>query len=617
MKNFKNIFTMALVTTCRSACTGFLDIEPETTLTGKNFDKSPDDIRSALYSTYSSLRDNGLYSASIYLFGDVRSDVAFPNQTNYYANTFRHEIEKFTISANNSGNQNYWAHHYKGIIRANTVIEKGKELFGNYEAVQKYIAEAEVLRALFYFNLVRAYGGVPIIMDIPQEYTDSRGHLRASTEEVYIRILTDLTTAIESNNLYRSTNNGEKTPTGRVNKYAAEALLGKVLLSMPNDITEAAYPNVEAWKDISANPNITVFYPETTTTQYEAAKYYLEDVINNGGYELYPNFSELFKPTNKHSSESIWEVEYKTGQAEGLGSPFYTLFSPASYAPRNKANSNGYIPSPISNQGNGACAPTGYFMDMAKKWDSMYPDYQYEVRKFDDVIYTDTRISDGNIKLDTDGISYLPVNENKDYTQNFAYPYDPYTGTSFRTSVKGFSADDQWMCGKYMGSSEYKVNDSDDNWYILRFADVLLLLAEAEAHISDGVLSQSVLNNTINLVRERAGIVPYLASGDSNKEWVLDTPEKVYQAIYDERTLELAFEGHRWFDLVRSGRAVEVMNQHFTNFYNAYTSNSSPNVNNYYMKSEKFEIDQYCTLFPIPSQEIRSNPKLTQNYGAR
>ena len=615
MKNLKNIFTMALVTTCMSACTGFLDIEPETTLTGKNFYKSPDDIRSALYSTYSSLRDNGLYSASIYLFGDVRSDVAFPNQTNYYANTFRHEIEKFTISANNSGNQNYWAHHYKGIIRANTVIEKGKELFGNDEAVQKYIAEAEVLRALFYFNLVRAYGGVPIIMDIPQEYTDSRGHLRASTEEVYIRILTDLTTAIESNNLYRSTNNGEKTPTGRVNKYAAEALLGKVLLSMPNDITEAAYPNVEAWKDISANPNITVFYPETTTTQYEAAKYYLEDVINNGGYELYPNFSELFKPTNKHSSESIWEVEYKTGQAEGLGSPFYTLFSPASYAPRNKANSNGYIPSPISNQGNGACAPTGYFMDMAKKWDSMYPDYQYEVRKFDDVIYTDTRISDGNIKLDTDGISYLPVNENKDYTQNVAYPYDPYTGTSFRTSVKGFSADDQWMCGKYMGSSEYKVNDSDDNWYILRFADVLLLLAEAEAHISDGVLSQSVLNNTINLVRERAGIVPYLASGDSNKEWVLDTPEKVYQAIYDERTLELAFEGHRWFDLVRSGK--EVMNQHFTNFYNAYTSNSSPNVNNYYMKSEKFEIDQYCTLFPIPSQEIRSNPKLTQNYGAR
>ena len=386
---------------------------------------------------------------------------------------------------------------------------------------------------------------------------------------------------------------------------------------MPNDITEAAYPNVEAWKDISKHPNITAFYPETTTTQYEAAKYYLEDVTNNGGYDLLTTFSDLFKPANKHSCESIWEVEYKTGQAEGLGSPFYTLFSPASYSPRNTANSNGYIPSPISNQGNGACSPTGYFMDMAKKWDSMYPDYQYEVRKFDDVIYIDSRISDGNIKLDTDGISYLPVNNNKDYPQDIVYPYDPYTGTSFRTSVKGFNADNEWMCGKYMGASEYKTNDSDDNWYILRFADVLLLLAEADARINNGYLSQDILDKTINLVRKRAGIVPYLASGAPNKEWVLDTPEKVYQAIFDERALELAFEGHRWFDLVRSGKAVEVMNQHFTDFYNAYTSNSSPNVNNYYMKSDKYEIDQYCTLFPIPSQEIRANPNLTQNYGAR
>lgn len=62
------------------------------------------------------------------------------------------------------------------------------------------------------------------------------------------------------------------------------------------------------------------------------------------------------------------------------------------------------------------------------------------------------------------------------------------------------------MCGKYMSSSEYKVNDSDDNWYILRFADILLLLAEAEAHISDGILSQSVLNKTINLVRKEPAL---------------------------------------------------------------------------------------------------------------
>lgn len=616
MRNLKKTVVMILATIFLAGCTSFLDIDPETTLVSKNFYKSPDDIRSALYATYATLTDNGLYSGSIYLFGDVRSDIAFPNQTNYYANTFRHEIENFTMSANNNGNQNYWANHYKGIILANTVIEKGNELFGDDPEVQRYIAEAKVLRALFYFNLTRAYGEVPIIMDIPQQYTDSRGHKRTSTTEVYTRIITDLKEAVDSKKLYRATDNNEKSPTGRVNKYVAEALLGKVFISMPNDVTEVAYPNVPAWKNISGNPAITALYPEVAT-QYEAAKYYLDDVVNNGGYALLPNFSDLFKPTNKHSIESLWEAEYATGQTEGLGSPFYTSFSPAAYSPRNRQNANGYTPSAISNQGNGACTPTGYFMDMAKKWDSMYPDYQYEVREFDGNIYRDLRISDGNIQLDTDGVSYLPLNENKDYPQNINFPYDPYTGTSFRTTVKGFGADNQWMTGKYMGPSEYKTNDSDDNWYILRYADVLLLLAEAEAHIAGGHLSQVMLDKTINQVRTRAGIIPYLASGDPAKEWVLVTGEKVYQAIFDERALELAFEGHRWFDLVRSGKAVEVMNQHFTNFYNAYTSNSSSIVDKYYMKDNKYEIDQYCTLFPLPSQELRANPNLTQNFGAR
>lgn len=596
-----------------AGCTGFLELEPETTMTAKNFFKSPEDIRSALYATYSSLRDNGLYSEGMYLFGDVRSDIAFPNQTNYYANTYRHEIEEFGISSINSGNQNFWAHHYKGITRTNTVINRGMELFSDDADVQKYIAEAKVLRALFYFNLVRAYGDVPLVLDVPDEYIDARGHVRNAVKEVYAQIITDLQEAIESESLYRTKNNDEKFPTGRVNKYVAEALLGKVFISLPNDITEAAYPNVTAWKNISNEETITALYPEGTSTQYEAAKLYLDDVVKNGKYELLTNFNDLFNPQNKHSVESIWEVEYSTGQPEGLGSPLYTAFCPSSYSPRNSQNNNGYTPSAISNIGKGNCSPTGYFMDMAKTWDSMYPDYQYEVRKFNGQIYRDTRISDGKINE----IESLPINENKDFPQDISYPYDPYTGTSFRKPVKGFGADNEWMCGKYMSSSEIKVNDSDDNWYILRYADVLLLLAEAEAHINSGILTQDVLDNTINKVRTRAGIVPYQATGNSTDAWVLDTPEKVYQAIFDERALELSFEGHRWFDLVRSGKAVEVMNEHFTNFYNAYTSNSSPNVDKYYMKDTKYQIDQYCTLFPIPSQELRSNPKLTQNEGAR
>lgn len=615
MKRINKLIIILFVSVLTGSCTDFLRIDPETILIDRNFYQSPEDIRSALYATYSSLTDKGLYAESIYLFGDVRSDIAFPNQPNYYANNFRHEIERFSISSINSANKNYWAHHYRAIIRANTVIDKGSSLFGDNTEVQKYIAEAKVMRALFYFNLVRAYGGVPLVLDVPTEYTDSREHTRASITEVYTRIITDLIDAIESGNLLRATDNTEKVPTGRVDKYVAEALLGKVFISLPNDVTEQAYPNVSAWKNIAEEPAIIALYPGSLT-QYEAAQYYLNDVVDNGGYALI-DFPNLFKPDYKHSSESLWEVEFKSGQTEGLGSPFYTAFSPSGYAPRNSANSNGYIPSALSNQGSGSCAPTGYFMDFAKKWDSMFPDYVYDVKKFDDYVYSDRRLSNGATIQDPIDGAYLPVNTNKDYAQNTTHPYDPYTGTSFRRSVKGFGADEQWMCGKYMSASEYKANDSDDNWYILRYSDVLLLLAEAEAHIGDGYLSQDILDKTINIVRNRAGIIPYSAAGDSHKDWVLDTPQKTYQAIFEERALEFAFEGHRWFDLVRSGKAIEVMNEHFSNYYNAYTSNSGSTTDKYYMKETKYEIDQYCTLFPIPSQEILVNTKLEQNYGAR
>ncbi len=590
----------------------FMDIEPDTTLTDKSFYKSSKDMLSALYATYSSLTDNGLYKESVYLMCDVRSDEAFPNQTNYYANIFRHEIENFNITSTNKATQNYWAHHFRGIVRANIVIEKGAELFPDDEDVFRYMQEAKVLRALYYFNLVRAFGPVPIVMDLPEEYEEARNHLRQPVNKVYAQMITDLTEAISSNGLSPKDNIAK----GRVTLHAAMALLGKVYLSMPDEITHAAYPNVRAWDDITQDELIVSLYPEGCSNKWEAAKYYLDEVVTRGGYSLVPVFADLFKPENKHNSESLWEVEYASNQTGILGSPYYTAFSPQNYAPRASANSNGYIPAALANKGQGNCAPTGYFMDFSKTWDSMWPDFEYEVRLFDGLVYSDRRISNGEIDAE-DPSAPVPVNPNKDYALSIEYPYDPYTATTWRPTVLGFGDDNQYMCGKYMSASTAENNDSDDNWYILRYADVLLMLAEAESHINGGVLSQTQLDATINLVRTRAGIIPYQAAGDSDQPWVIDTPEKVAQAIADERYLELSFEGHRWFDLVRTGKAIEVMNAHFTDYYNAFTSNSSPSKDNYYMKNIKVMIDEYCTLFPIPSDERNANPGLTPNDRAR
>jgi len=617
MKKIKIIAAAFLSCVSMVGCTKFLDTPPATILTDENFYNTPADFYAALIATYKSLTDNGIYSESIYLFGDVRSDVATPIQPNSYLNNYRREIETFSMSSLNSANQNYWADHYRGIIRSNIVIDRGGEMFGDNPTVKRYIAEAQVLRAFFYFNLVRAYGGVPVVLNVPDKYADSREHVRASAESIYIQIIKDLQEAIESGYLYRS-NDRTKAPTGRVDKYVAEALLGKVFLSLPDAVTAAAYPNVPAWSDVTRSPRIALMYPNGATTKYEAARYYLSDVIKNGGYSLMANFSDLFKPANKHNTESLWEAEYMSNLPDSLGSPFYTSFCTTNYAPGGdpKPNTNGFTPAALATIGKGNCVPTGYFMDFAKKWDSMYPDYSNEVRKFNGQVYSDRRISDGKCVTDNAG-ALKPVNDNKDYPQSPDYPYDPYTGTTFIVTVKGFGDDGKRMCGKYMSPSPSFNNDSDDNWYILRYADVLLVEAEAEAHISGGVLSQTALDNTINMVRARAGIVPYTSSGNTSDSWVLDTPAKTYQAIFDERMLEFAFEGQRWFDLTRSGQAVYVMNKHFTDFYNAYTSNSSSGTDQYYMKDTKYQIDEYCTVFPIPTQEVLVNVHLDQNFRAR
>ena len=340
-------------------------------------------------------------------------------------------------------------------------------------------------------------------------------------------------------------------------------------------------------------------------------------MITRGGYALLPNYADVFKPANKFSSESLWEVCYKTGLTDNLGSPFYTAFAPLNYAPSvDKPDGVNYSAPAIAVKGLGNCVPTGYFIDFTKSWDSMWPDYDYEAREFDGEVYSDLRISNGEKQIVAG--RYYPVNTNKDYPQSAEFPYDPFTGTTWVMTRLGYSGDNEYMCGKYQSPSGTIKDDSDDNWYILRYADVLLMMAEVENELSEAGLSQEVMDKTLNAVRLRAGIIPYTTTGDSGEAWVLDSKEKIRDAIQDERRLELSFEGHRWFDLVHTGKAVDVMNAHFEAYFNAFVTNTNPNsVNRYYMKNRKVVIDNKCMLFPIPTTEILVNPQLTQNEGAR
>ena len=136
--------------------------------------------------------------------------------------------------------------------------------------------------------------------------------------------------------------------------------------------------------------------------------------------------------------------------------------------------------------------------------------------------------------------------------------------------------------------------DSENDWIVLRYADVLLMYAEA---INEQGAPNALALSAVNQVIRRSRGLPVLTANAT-----VDLPATTTQAdlrtrLETERRLELNFEGHRWFDLVRTGRAIAVMNAYFTK------------------AASVTRIDTHNLVFPLPLQEIQTNPVLTQNPG--
>ncbi|CAN5168857.1 RagB/SusD family nutrient uptake outer membrane protein [soil metagenome] len=143
---------------------------------------------------------------------------------------------------------------------------------------------------------------------------------------------------------------------------------------------------------------------------------------------------------------------------------------------------------------------------------------------------------------------------------------------------------------KYYHPPYIQQGRADENWPVYRYAHVLLMLAEALNE--EGRTEEAY--QYINLVRQRAGLDPL--SGLSQ--------DAFREAVYHEERVELAFENHRWFDLLRTGRALEVMNAHGIEEKERLGR----------LSTASFNVQEYMLLFPIPEKEIRLN-KYEQNPG--
>lgn len=401
--------------------------------------------------------------------GDVRSDNAYAGGDNP-ANI---QLDLFTVNSTNGNVGRDWNALYSDIKNCNLIITNISNIQDPKLDVgdrrKQILAEASILRAYMYFNLVRTWGSVPLVVKVPT--TDAEFYpAKASIDAIYAQIISDLE--------YGAANARIAGPTkGIMTKGVANALLAKVYASKPT-------PD---WTKVST---------------------YCDAVIS-GGYSLISNYDFLWDSNHKNNSEAIWEMQY-----DGYGGLH-----------------GNWMPSVLVGTGwKRFNTPTN---SLAKAFD----DAGDAIRKASSIKFNNV-VSEG---------------WNDSYWSKTSYPY----------------------------INKYRADDKSDN-YILRLADIILLKAEAVNELSTSGWSTAA--PLVNQIRSRVNLSATPAADQASMRL----------AIENERRLELAFEGHRWFDLLRTNRVIPVMN--------AQVDGTGANLN-YNLTASKL-------YFPIPQDELDKNPNV-------
>ena len=291
-----------------------------------------------------------------------------------------------------------------------------------------------------------------------------------------------------------------------------------------------------------------------TLNQKAQAAALLQNIIASSGYSLQTNYSDVFSITNEMNSEILFSIRYKSGKV-GLGSPFANLFAPV--------NSGNYV---VNGDGNGYDYPA---VDL----------YQVVSGSVGDAVRAD---------------AYSATDPRRDF------------------NIKFYGS--KLYCNKYIlyndsyhTSSLIYEDDGENDWPVIRYADVLLMLAEAQGNIPSSV-------QLINQIRSRVGLaaVNPVSTDDFN------------QILSRERRFEFAFENQRWFDLLRfnvtlsQDFAINTLKAHFTYMYDV---NGGNHYNQYVppivLANLLSQVTPEHLLLPIPQREIDNNTSIViqQNPG--
>ncbi len=295
----KKIILMALLSVMVfSGCESELDQAPISNRSAANFYDDADDFEQAIVGVYNAL---GYHSESQFYLSEVRSDNV------YIAGLagVRPWIPITNLSrtlVTNDLTRNAWDAPYVGILRANTVLDKLNETAVPDQTTRNRMeGETKFLRAFFYFDLVRFFGGVPLIDNIitPSQALEVP---RASTQEVYDLIVADLESAI---NLLPTT----PSVAGRPSSVVAKALLGKVYLTM-------------------SGPTYNIQGPGLGVDMTSEALTLFNEVIDSGQFGDVADYATIFNTTSENNADIVFAIQNVNdgnGGDRGIGTILPTL----------------------------------------------------------------------------------------------------------------------------------------------------------------------------------------------------------------------------------------------------------------------------------------------------
>lgn len=452
-----------------------------------------------------------------WFIGDVMSDDALKGGQNLTDMSVVYDMENFKTMTNNAYLLDFYRAQYQGAGRANLVLQEIPKMDNDSLLTEnmrnRILGEAHFLRAMYYFRLVRIFGGVPKV-DFVVESSAQWKQPRASADDIYAFIISDLEYANKT--LWKKSQYPDED-MGRATKGAAQAMLLKTNLYIKQ------YAQAKAWGD---------------------------SIIASGEYSLVADYADNFTLAGENGPESVFEIQYMEdpmsdyGQGNGFTRGTFTVILTRSRG--TKAGGWGFN----------------------KPTQNLYDTYEAGDPRRDATIInpTDDEIGNPNEEIYL-GSRYL----NKKYAM--------------------MNPDSSYY--KLAHDTRAPINNK-----VIRYADVLLMYAEACCETNDLVPAKWALEE----VRSRArggntAILPAFPYGS-----YADNQVDLLKAIRHERRIELAMEGHRWFDLVRWGIAKETMD--------AYKLTETEEA-----RSQMAEfVEGKHELFPIPSAEINLNP-MDQNPG--